>query len=61
MSLNRSTGEKYIYQTVQGLVVQVPGLNGKVRTRRVKTIDEGRRVRQALLKGLKVINVKGTV
>lgn len=51
--------DKYIYQTVRGIVVQVPGEDGKVRTRRVKTLQEARKVRSALLRGLKVVP-KGT-
>jgi hypothetical protein len=54
-----NTGEKYIYATVRGLVVQVPGLAGKVRTRRVKSMGEGRKVRGALLTGLKVTYKRG--
>ncbi len=59
--MRSSTGEKYIYATVRGLVVQVPGFDGKVRTRRVKTVEEGKRVRASLIHGLKVINFKGVV
>lgn len=47
--------ERYIYNTVRGIVVQVPGEKGKVRTRRVKSMAEAHRVRGALLKGLRVI------
>lgn len=48
-------GERFIYRQHRGgFVVQVPGFDGKKRTRRAKTIVEARRVRDALVRGLKV-------